>query len=529
MIRFGSLWCAAVLFSTVGSRLMQGAEPVVIEPPQSIAQGTSPFDVGNRVQLFIDQTLVRNSDRVFFTQHPGTKHPENPVVKADQPWEGWRLEIFGNVLFDEQEQIYKMWYLAEGVGKFAGQGVACYATSPDGIHWEKPLVGTLDDGSGSPNNIVMFGHLAGVVKDPADPDPSRRYKTTFSRPDPRYPSYSYWAMISPDGFHWTPASDKPIAPGFDVVTSHWDPFRKLWIAFVKNHQLPWRGHERRIFDLVISPDFQNWSQPVPAFYPDLRDDAGSMARISAARPLLDRPDNPALVRTEFYGVGAYAHESCTIAFPWIFTVNNDARYGNQEGPMEIQLAVSRDLREWQRPFRTPVIEFSQPGGWDCGSLVTASRAFRVGDEIRLYYGGANYTHGTPVLYTETFPEDGKPTGRKDRYTGSIGLVSWQLDRFVSVDAPSEGGTLTTVPLKFSGKRLEINSRTKNAGSIVVEILDAAGNPIPGVGASVPFQGDSLRETISFSGNPDLSKLQAEPVTLRFQLKDAELYSFGFRN
>lgn len=529
MSRIACLLCSAFVFMRGENLFLNGAEPVVIEPPRSYEQHASPFDVGNRVQLFIDKTLIHRTDRVWFTQHSGKKHPDNPLVVADQTWEGWRLEIFGNVLFDEQEQIFKMWYLCEGVGKFAGQGVTCYATSRDGIRWEKPLVGTLDDGSGQPNNIVLFGHHAGVVKDVADPDPARRYKTTCSRPDPRYPSYSYWAMVSPDGFRWTPAADQPIAPGYDVVNSHWDPFRKVWIAFAKNHELPWRGQVRRVFDLTISPDFQNWSKPVPAFYPDLRDDLGSMARIEAARSLLDRPDNPALVRTEFYGVGAYPHESCTIAFPWIFTVNNDARYGNQEGPMEIQLAVSRDLREWERPFRTPIIEFSPPGGWDSGSHVTESLAIRVGDEIRLYYGGANYTHGTPVLYTPTFPENGKLTGRKDPYTGSVGLVTWQLDRFVSVEGPSHGGTLTTVPLKFSGKRLEINARTKNAGSLLVEILDAADHPIPEIGLSVPFQGDSLRETVSFEGNPDLSMLQGRAIKLQFRLTDAELFSFAFRD
>ena len=35
-----------------------------------------------------------------FTLHPAEKHPSNPVVRADRPWEGWRLEIYGNVIYD---------------------------------------------------------------------------------------------------------------------------------------------------------------------------------------------------------------------------------------------------------------------------------------------------------------------------------------------------------------------------------------------------------------------------------------------
>ena len=152
------------------------------------------------------------------------------------------------------------------------------------------------------------------------------------------------------------------------------------------------------------------------------------------------------MRTEYYGVGVYTAESCTIGFPWIFTINNNARWGNHEGPQEVQLAVSRDLFHWERPFRTPVIPLTDVGQWDCCYQATGNRALRVGDEIRVYYDGATYTHGTPALYRAKF-EDGRPTGR-DRFTASIGLATWPLDRFVSVDAGPEQGTLMTVPISF---------------------------------------------------------------------------------
>ncbi len=43
------------------------------------------------------------------------------------------------------------------------------------------------------------------------------------------------------------------------------------------------------------------------------------------------------MRTEYYGIGVYPAESCTLAFPWVFTINNNARWGNHEGPEEIHL------------------------------------------------------------------------------------------------------------------------------------------------------------------------------------------------
>ena len=64
----------------------------------------SPVNVGTDAQLFVDQVLVRSSTNVAFTLHPARKHPGNPLVVADRPWEGWRLEIFGSVIYDAEEK-----------------------------------------------------------------------------------------------------------------------------------------------------------------------------------------------------------------------------------------------------------------------------------------------------------------------------------------------------------------------------------------------------------------------------------------
>jgi len=485
-------------------------------PAKSSAQ-LSPFDVGNQAQLFVDRALVREAIGVAFTLHPARKHPANPVVKVDKPWEGWRLEIYGSVLFDEEAGLFKMWYLPAPTEYFDGY-VTCYATSPDGIQWNKPLVGTLTSKNGKPHNGVARVAMAGVIQDPTDPDPGRRFKMIACSNKP----YGYYTLVSPDGLSWTHEGKTPIAPESDVITGFWDAQRKQYVAFPKlGHTV--RGLDRRCFWMVTSPDFKSWTEPQLIFAPDLRDDAGSLSRIAEVRPLLDVPDDPKLMRTEFYGIGTYTAESCTIAFPWMLTVNNNGRYRNHEGPGELQLAASRDLVHWERHFRTPCVPRGKLGEWDCGFFTTASRALRVGDEIRLYYGGANYTHGTPCLYRA------KGTGRLTKYTGSIGLATWKLDRFVSVDGPAAGGTLVTHPMRFSGKRLEINAATKPGGSIVVELLDAAGRPLDGLQLSDPFAGDDLRHTVTFGGKSGVASLKNNPIALRFLLTNASLFSFAFRN
>ena len=477
----------------------------------------SPFPVEDKAPLFIDQVLVRNAEHIAFTLHPAREHPENPLVKADLPWEGWRLEIYGNVIYDAEENLFKLWYLGEETETFPNYAVY-YAVSKDGVHWEKPLVGTVQTATYPEHNIVAAEIiLPSVIKDNQDSDPEKRYKMIGW--DQKRHGYHTW--VSPDGLHWNPFSQEPLCRGGDVITGYYDEQRALYVAFPKIGHVV-RGHDRRVFWLITSPDFLTWSEPELVITPDLRDDASSLARIEEARPILDVPDDPNLMRTEFYGVGAYPAESCTLAFLWMLTINNNARYGNHEGPGELQLAVSRDLRHWERPFRTPCLTRGKPGEWDGGFFVTQSRALQVEDEVWLYYSASTYTHGTPCLYRA------ENTGRHTTHNSSIGLAIWDRDRFVSADASSDGGTLTTVPVMFTGNRLELNARTTPEGLITVSLLDAAENPLPGFETSEPITGDNLRHTVPWNGSTDLSELTGKPVMIRFSMRSAELFAFAFR-
>jgi hypothetical protein len=290
------------------------------------------------------------------------------------------------------------------------------------------------------------------------------------------------------------------------------------------------GQVRRCFALSTSTDFATWTQPRYVLVPDQRDDAGSLARIEAVRGQLDVPDDPALMRTEFYGVGVYLAESCTVAFPWVFTINNNARYGNHEGPGEIQLAVSRDWETWDRPMREAMVPLGGKAEWDCGFLSSASQAIRGEDEVWLYYGGGNYTHGTPCLYRA---ED---TGRGTKYTCSIGRVRWKLDRFVSADA-TERGVLTSMPLAFGVARkskdggapevrLEVNANFAfEGGRLEVVLLDAKGRPLA---HAKPFSGDDVRHVVEWNEPVDLAALAGRPITLRFEMRQGNLFGFAFR-
>jgi len=489
---------------------------------------SSSFNAATRSQLFVDKILIREERGVFFTPHSAQKQPV-PVMRADRPWEGWRICLFGNVIYDREEKIFKMWYLGE-TGKKARvpyfpqteYNQTLYATSTNGINWEKPLVGTIPAARGETfaHNCVALVEQPNAFKDPADPDPERRYKMITFIGDPRE-GRGYYTMISPDGLRWRVYSPSAIAPSRDNINGFYDARRELYIAFPKI-STKISGHLRRVYYVMGSKNFQQWGRPVMSFAPDLRDDVGAMGRLERFRSVLNEGINPQQIRSEFYGLGFYQSESCTLGFPWVLTVNDNDRFGNQDGITEIQLAVSHDLISWNRPFRLPCITQGNPGEWDSGFITTANEALRIGDEVWLYYSGSNYSHGCPCFY------ENDDSGQGTKYTASIGLAKWKLDRFVSVDGPAEGGTVDTVPLNFSGTRLEVNAAVKSGGSLTVQVLDPGGRPLPGFGISEPFRGDELRHTVRWKGTEQLASLIGKPISLRFRISQGSLFAFAFR-
>ena len=105
----------------------------------------------------------------------------------------------------------------------------------------------------------------------------------------------------------------------------------------------------------------------------------------------------------------------------------------------------------------------------------------------------------------------------------------RLDGFVSVGAAMRGGELVTKPLTYSGSELHLNFATSAAGSLRVELQDPDGTALPGFSLDDCHElfGDSVDRVVTWKQGADVGQLSGQPVRLRFQLKDADLYSFRF--
>ena len=116
--------------------------------------------------LVLDSRVIEKTDNAQLTAGTVRKDPNNPLFKEDKPWEPRFDNPYCSVIYDDQEKIYKCWYsifIKSGPkGDFPGEGLApekrawvnwregtrsygvCYATSKDGIHWEKLELGLID-------------------------------------------------------------------------------------------------------------------------------------------------------------------------------------------------------------------------------------------------------------------------------------------------------------------------------------------------------------------------------------------------
>ena len=214
--------------------------------------------LGNGSQLFVDDYLVAASA----SAHRRINRPEKqdePILVPDRPWEGQGL-CYGSLV--EHEGAWRLYYKgwcqntplnfdehvrARGRGKYP----VCLARSTDGLTFRKETV----RGSVRPRtNIVLDEQVDdfNVLKDPADPDPSRRFKLLAS-------VRNWWAGLtpatSPDGIRWTWGRENAVAFLGDRCSYWYDPVRKKHIAWSRNYQIM----PGRVIVQKETSDFDHWS------------------------------------------------------------------------------------------------------------------------------------------------------------------------------------------------------------------------------------------------------------------------------
>ena len=454
----------------------EGTPQCVTSPPEVI-----PIDVGR--QLFVDDFLIEETS-LFRLWHAADYCPNNPIVKPDKPWEhekgsSWAIPFSDGVWFDPQDNLFKMWYTA-GL-----KAATCYATSRDGIRWEKP---SLDVVPGT--NIVHAADRDSntVWMDLEEKDPARRFKL-FNVELPEMNCISIY--FSPDGIHWTDRIAKS-GPCGDRTTVFYNPFRKVWVYSLRggHRELGRIRNYREHTDVVAGADWtaSDWTPWT------------NVDRLDARRPEIDSPP-------ELYNVDGVAYESVILGLFSVWRGHPSYRHKLND----ILPAFTRDGFHWDRACRRPLVTVSERyGDWNWTNVQSAGGCcLVVGDKLYFYVSGR-----AGIL------------GQKDYGVCATGLATLRRDGFASMSVAHLDGTLTTRPVRFSGRYLFVNVDS-HAGELTVEALDKKGRVIAPFSEEncAPIRSDKTMQRVTWRGVKDLSALAGKPVKFRFQLKNGDLYSF----
>jgi hypothetical protein len=487
-------------------------------------------ETGPRRYLFFDDAEIESRSGLTRTVHAAVKHPGNPILTPEPAWEGPMVP--STMLYDEAERIYKMWYLTHTrIPGVESTYVTGYATSSDGLHWERPIVGDYEYEGSRENNICLVNTAGGMgmIQDLRDTDPARRFKTLYWRGGNRSKvdeargwgateKRGFYAAFSPDGAHWTHPSDCPVLEGTGDTESlfGWDETYGRYVAYVRpgrkvrvkdeftGAMLP-AYPPRRVIGRSESADFLTWSDPVDILLPDA--------------------DDPPGAELYFMPVQRYHGQYVGITHPYVPSPD-------PFGPFWPELTHSRDGIRWRRLNHhgtQRLVHQGAEGSFDSGMIRCARGFFERDDSIWLYYGGWHEDHGVSRQHRHM------TTSREaQRKAAAIGLATLRLDGFVSLDAPLGGAeaTLTMAAFTLAGDTVTVNASILPGGSLRAALLHEDGCPVSGfdTAACTPLSGDSTRHTLRWTDEAALSarsrcNLAGAKVKLRFHLNGASLYSY----
>jgi hypothetical protein len=444
--------------------------------------------------LLLDDRIIEKAENAKLTVGTVEKHKANPLFVEDKPWEKRFDNLYGNVIYDKDEKIYKCWYSpfivdesALGMSQeerdskkysppWTREMAICYATSKDGITWNKPEMGLVEYEGSKANNILWRGekfseenakqelwagpHGSGVFKDEYDPDPKRRYKAFIKM-------HILSVAFSEDGINW---SDRTACPEADVAgdthnNAFWAPTLNKYVGITRE----WGRAKGRQVVRTESDDFLKWT---PA---------------ELVMEGIDKNHQTYAMPVFYYG-GVY------LGLVAIHQQDSDRVW--------TELTWSADTKNWHRiDPGNPLIPCSEKVlDYDYGCVYPCAYPVFLDDEIRLYYGGSDYLH----------------FGWRN---GSLGLATLRPDGFAGYEQEASGkpAVITTTPVPYSVQGVHLTADVAKGGSVTVSVIDKKGEQLSAAATIVENVTD---KQLWFN-----DKLDGNELRLRFELNNAKLYSF----
>ena len=483
------------------------------------AEGAQPHTIGDRTCLFLDDHWIASQQGLNRSWHQGK--PETQVIlAATEAWEAWP-HLFGSVLFDAQEQRYKMWYQVinprasledkEGSGRY----FVCYAESADGKTWVKPNLGLVSFLGSANNNIFRpeEAELPNVFLDPQAKNPTQRFKmliwlrpgghTLFGSGDGRR-----WTKLGPGvpPYGLTPLDERPVRADTNLVI--WDALGQRYLSAYRTyprHEFGFfkDGNRRGVGFSMSRELLDGWSTIKTSIRAEDADD-NRVLRMSSLREERRNWSEPYIMTPFVYG----NHYLGLVSMLDYIDGNDFATGGGA-----LELAFSNDGDHWQRPSPgTPAIER------------------RASDELFPCYAAVQPPLVIDSRHWHFYSEANGAHPAKPVAKSRIRAASWRLDGFASLaTSGTQPGNLTTARVTCPAGTLRLNASIDSGGTILIEVLDKNGQPIPGYAEhqARPVVGDGTSLVVQWQDRIDFDRIKDQPIQLRMKLHHARLYSFRF--
>jgi len=385
--------------------------------------------------LLLDLRIVDHTENAKLTVGTVKKHKDNPLFGEDRPWETRIDNLYGNVIYDKKANLYKCWYSpflfarsAQGmdlkhrkkkydIGNDREMGI-CYATSKDGLTWNKPVLGLETYNGSTKNNIVhRKRHGAGVFKDLRDPDPERRYKMMFRGLD---------VSFSADGLHWkAPIQCQGVEVHGDTHNNaFWAPTLGKYVGITRI----WGERGRQVVR-IESTDFVTWTK---------------------AEVVLEGLDS----NHQTYAMPVFFHGGVYLGLVAIHEQRSDRVW--------TELTWSADTKKWHRiDPGTPLIPCAgEKLAYDYGCVFACAYPVFLKEKILLYYGGSDWLH----------------TSWRN---GSLCLATLRPDGFAGYEqaAKDKPALITTSLIPHAGQEIQVTADVAPGGAIKVWVVDEAGHEL----------------------------------------------------
>ncbi len=483
------------------------------------ADSSPPLVIADRACLFLDERFVADQQGLSRTWHQGEPVSE-VMLEATEPWEDWP-HLFGSVLFDPQEKLYKMWYqvlnprvkldATEGSGRY----FVCYAESTDGKRWGKPKLGLVSFLGNTDNNIFRpeEAELPNVFLDPQERDPKKRFKMLiWLRPG------GHLLFASGDGRQWTklgdgvppygltPIEERPVRSDTNLVI--WDSLGQRYLSAYRTypkHEFGFskNGHRRGVGFTVSDRLTEGWGTIKTSIRTGDVDDA----RVASMSPSQEKFKN----WSEPYIMPPFVYGNHYLGLVSMLDYINGSDFAAGGGALE--LAFSHDGLNWNRPTPATSAIKRKPDDEMFPCYAAVQPPLVIDNRLWHFYSEANCAHPA------------KPVAKS-----RIRAATWRVDGFASLaTSGDQPGSLTTTPIVCPGGKLLLNAVISKGGSIRVEAIDKAGRTIPGYSAdeTQPLSGDSLEFIVRWKDQPGFQQLRDQPIQLRLTFLNARLYALRF--